>query len=133
MGKALKEGARGVPCKGDSVMTLSHWMWGTDAERWQKEPRPLTHSNMGLRGKFLPPPPGAIAAFSGRDRGTMPPRTISGRGWGGQETSPKAVEIVLGEGTCWSGGLGSERHGGPLPLLQDSGLVSHREAQYLFH
>lgn len=96
MGKALKEEARGGPREGDSSMTLFHWMWGTDADRWQKEPRPLTHSNLGHRGEFLPPPLGAIGGFSGRDRGARPPRKTSGRGGRVQETSPKAVETVPG-------------------------------------
>lgn len=64
-------------------------MWGTDAERWQKESRPLTHSNLGPWEELLPPPMGAIGGFSGREREVSPPRKTSGRGSRGQETSPR--------------------------------------------
>lgn len=69
-------------------------MWGMDAERWQKESRPLTHSNLGHGGQVLPPPLGATGGSSDRDREVRPLKKTSGRGSRDWESSPRGVETV---------------------------------------
>lgn len=123
-------------------MTKSLWMWGTGAERWQKEPRYFTHSNLGRPGEFLPPPLGVISRLLGQAQrypNTGSSATKEGqwerqRGPGGQ---PRGCGHSPGRGDLsrhgsWPGGVGSERHQGPLTLLWDSGVVLHREALHLF-